>query len=478
MTSINDQVQQAETANPLQNPEAEQYLLCDLLADNRLIDPAADHIRPVDFAVPIHQQVFGKMVEDVAAGRRVDAVTLAPFFTNLEAWPRLEKVLAAADLNAGSRERTKAYIDQIRDLGRRRRMVQGLQEVVKCARDGSENCESLIVLADEAVAELADEGVANDQAPAGVHAQRVIESFGKPIVGVKCGIINSLDNALGFLRPSELIVGGGRPGMGKTSVVSTYAWGAASLGHPVLMFSLEMSADELMRRTLADMCYSRNGGVLYEHVRDGTVKGADLDAVLAAKRRLDALPLEISDKGGLTLAMLGRRVRRHKRRLAAKGQKLELVIIDYLQLMAPSRSKMTPYEHASEVSKGLKMLAKDEDLAVLALAQLSREVEKRPDHRPITSDLRDSGQIEQDADAIFFVYRDEVYLDAQKPVDEFGIKFEDWRRDMEAVRNKIEFLVPKRRNAPPTRSIGWFFGAYGAVRGSDFYRTSGEDDYG
>src|SRR3546814_3188889 len=115
--------------------------------------------------------------------------------------------------------------------------------------------------------------------------------------------------------------------------------------------------------------------------------------------------------GGLTLAMLGRRVRRHKRRLAAKGQKLELVIVDYLQLMAPSRARLTPYEHASEVSKGLKTLAKDEDLAVLALAQLSREVEKRTDHRPQTSDLRDSGQIEQDADAIFFVYRDEVYLE-------------------------------------------------------------------
>lgn len=478
MNSISDQVSQAETANPLQNPEAEIMLLCDLLADNRLIDPTADLIRPVDFSVPMHQQVFGKIVEEVAAGRRVDAVTLAPFFSNAEAWPRVERVLAAADLNAGPRERTKAYVEQVRDLGRRRRMVRGLQEVVQFAREGSETCDTLVVLADEAVAELADEGIANDQAPASVHAQRVIDSFGRPIVGVKCGNINSLDNALGYLRPSELIVGGGRPGMGKTSVVSTYAWGAASLGHPVLLFSLEMSADELMRRMLADMCYSVAGGVRYEHVRDGVVKGADLAAIIAAKRRLDDLPLEISDKGGLTLAMLGRRVRRHKRRLAARGQKLELVIIDYLQLMAPSRSKLSPYEHASEVSKGLKTLAKEEDLAVLALAQLSREVEKRPDHRPQTSDLRDSGQIEQDADAIFFVYRDEVYLENQKPADEFGLKFEDWRRDMEAVRNKIEFLVPKRRNAPPTRTIGWFFGEYGAVRGSDFYRSGDDPSHG
>lgn len=477
MSGINEQVEQAEAANPLQNPEAEISLLSDLLADNRLIDPAADRVRPVDFSVPLHGQVFAKMVEQIALGRHVDSVTLAPFFTNNDGWPRLERVLAAADLNAGSRERTKSYLEQVCDLGRRRRMVYGLQDVIKSARDGSEDCESLIVLADEAVAELADENTTNDQAPAGTYAQRVIESFGKPIVGVKCGIINSLDNALGYLRPSELIVGGGRPGMGKTSVVTTYAWGAASLGHPVLLFSLEMSAEELTRRLLADMCYTKYGGVEYEKVRDGTVKGKDLDAVLDAKRRLDSLPLEISDRGGLTLAMLGRRVRRHKRRLAAKGQKLELVIVDYLQLMAPSRARLTPYEHASEVSKGLKTLAKDEDLAVLALAQLSREVEKRTDHRPQTSDLRDSGQIEQDADAIFFVYRDEVYLEGQKPSDEFGIKFEDWRRDMEAVKNKIEFLVPKRRNAPPARAVGWFFGDYAAVRGSDFYRSN-EGDYG
>jgi|GEM_PF-413191 len=467
-----------DPATALHNPEAEIGLISDLLADNRLIDPAADRIRPVDFSVPLHGHVFGKMVEQVAMGRHVDAVTLAPFFNAHDGWRALERVLAAADLNAGSPERTKAYLEQVCDLGRRRRMVHGLEEVVQSARDGSETCDSLIVLADEAVAELADEGASEDQAPASVFAEHVIESFGKPIVGVKCGIIGSLDKVIGFLRPSELIVGGGRPGMGKTSVVSTYAWGAASRGHPVLMFSLEMSGDELTRRMLADMCCSRRGGVLYENVLNGEVKGDDLAAIRGAAQRLRDLPLEISAKGGLTLAMLGRRVRRHKRRLAAKGQKLELVIIDYLQLMAPSRPGMSPYEHASEVSKGLKTLAKDEDLAILALAQLSRGVETREDHRPKPSDLRDSGQIEQDADAIFFVYREEVYLESQKPSDESGPKYEDWLKDMEAVRGKIEFIVPKRRNSPPGRSLGWFFGQYAAVRGADFYKAADEEDYG
>lgn len=477
MSGINEQVEHAEAANPLQNPEAEISLLSDLLADNRLIDPAADRVRPVDFSVPLHGQVFAKIVEQTALGRAVDAVTLAPFFTNHDGWPRLERVLAAAYLNAGSRERTKSYLEQVCDLGRRRRMVHGLQEVIQATRTGSETCDDLIVLADEAVAELADESVQQDQAPAGTYAQRVIDSFGKPVVGVKCGIINSLDKALGFLRPSELIVGGGRPGMGKTATVCSYALGAASLGHPVILFSLEMSGEELTRRMLTDLCFSNRGGVRYEDVLNGDVKGHDLERIQSAKRRLDQIPLEISDKGGLTLAMLGRRVRRHKRRLAAKGQKLELVVIDYLQLMAKSRPSMSPYEHVSEVSMGLKTLAKDEDLAVLALAQLSRGVEQREDKRPMPSDLRESGQIEQDADAIFFLYREEEYLRHQKPADEFGLKYEDWLKDMKAVENKVEFIVPKRRNAPPTRTLGWFFGEYSAVRGSDFYRSS-EGDHG
>lgn len=145
------------------------------------------------------------------------------------------------------------------------------------------------------------------------------------------------------------------------------------------------------------------------------------------------------------------------------------MIVDYLQLMAHSRKGMSPYEHASEVSTGLKDFAKAEGLTVMAVAQLSRDVEKRPDKRPMPSDLRDSGQIEQDADVILFVYREEEYLKRDEPEDQFGAKYETWRTDMEAVRNKIEFIVAKRRSGPTGRALGWFFGANSAVRGSEFY---------
>ena len=133
---------------------------------------------------------------------------------------------------------------------------------------------------------------------------------------------------------------------------------------------------------------------------------------------------------------------------------------------------MSLYEHATEISSGLKSFAKEEGLVVMAVAQLSRDLERRPDKRPIPSDLRDSGQIEQDADVILFVYREEEYLRREEPADQFGNKYEEWRTNMNAVRNKVEFLVPKRRSGPTGKAMGWFFGANSAVRGSDFYSQS------
>ncbi|MHA0330292.1 replicative DNA helicase [Sphingomonas melonis] len=398
-------------------------------------------------------------------------MTLAPHFADDPDWSRLFAVLSAASLNAGPRERTRAYFQQITAMSARRRMVAGLQDVVVSARNLSVSREELLANADEAVAEMAEQ-IVTVQAPVGSYAQGVIDSFGQLIVGVRCGMIGSLDDAVGVLRPSNLIVVGGRPGMGKTSLVTSYSIGAASRGHGVLIFSLEMSADELTRRMLADMTFTPNGGVPYEDIRDGTVRKHDMAKVIEAKRRFDDLPLEINETSGLTLAKLIRQARTHKRRLAARGEKLELVVVDYLQLMTHSRKGMQAYEHVSEISVGLKQFAKAEGLTVMAVAQLSREVERRPDKRPMPSDLRDSGQIEQDADVILFVYREEEYLRREEPADQFGGKYEAWRTDMEAVRNKIEFLVPKRRSGPTGKAVGWFFGANSAVRGAEFYQQS------
>ncbi|NTS64182.1 AAA family ATPase [Sphingomonas sp. HHU CXW] len=471
MSGFDDQLASATPASSLCNVEAELGLLGDLIADNRMIDLCADRCRPNDFSVPLYGQVYAQMLEQSARGAAVDSVTLAPHFAADAEWSRLSSVLAAASLNAGTRDRTKAYFEQVIALSARRRLVAGLQDVVVSARDLTVTREELVANADEAVGAMVDDSTIR-QASAGSYAEQVIESFGKPIVGVRCGIIGSLDDAMGTLRPTNMVVVGGRPGMGKTALVTSYSIGAASRGHGVLIFSLEMSADELTRRILADMTFTNKGGVPYEHVRDGTVKPHEIDAVRAAQRRLNEIPLEINDGSGLTLQRFIRQARRHKRRLEARGEKLELVIIDYLQLMSHSRRGMSPYEHASEVSMGIKQFAKDEGLTVIAVAQLSREVEKRPDKRPIPADLRDSGQIEQDADLIVFVYREEEYLRRSEPEDQYGAKYEAWRTDMDAVRGKVEFLVPKRRSGPTGKGVGFFFGANAAVRGSEFYGQS------
>lgn len=475
---FSEQFAAATPVHPLANPEAEISLLIDLVANNKLIDPAAEKLRPADFSVPLHSLAYAKMVEQAAASTVVDAITLTPFLQQEDGWAKLNSVLAGAHLNAGPFATTKAYLEQIVDLARRRRASAGLQDVLQCLRSPDTPIGELVVQADEAVAALADEDVDVEQAAVADYAQQVIDSFGKPVVGVTCGLIGCLDDVLGALRPTELIVLGARPGMAKTATSTSYAIGAATRGHGVLMFSLEMSADQLTRRILADMCYSPTGGVPYERIRDGHVRGADLDRVKAAQRRLQALPFEINDKAGLTIAMLGRRVRRHKRKLAARGQKLELVIIDYLQLMSPSRAGMSLYESATEISKGLKALAKDEHLAVLALAQLSRDVEKRPDKRPVPSDLRDSGQIEQDGDVLLFLYREEEYLKREEPTDPYSNAYDSWRTSMDAIRNKIEFIVRKRRSGPTGSAMGYFFGEFQAVRGNDFYRLGEGPSHG
>lgn len=296
MSGAFDSEMTAAQSSPLQNIEAEIGLLGDMIADNRLFDKV--RCRRVDFSVPLYGQVFAKMLEQSATGANVDAVTLAPHFKDEAAWPRAFAVLSAASLNAGPRARSKAY-HQIVMLASRRRMMVGLQEVVGSAHDLDISREELLAEADEAVAELAEQTVIA-QAPVGEYATAVIASFGKPIVGVTCGI-SSIDSVVGVVRPTDVVVVGGRPKMGKTSAVSSYAIGAATLGHGVLIFSLEMSADQLTRRMLADITFGPNGGVPYEHIRDGTVRPHEMDAVHAAKARLDSIPLESNETSGLPM---------------------------------------------------------------------------------------------------------------------------------------------------------------------------------
>lgn len=272
-----------------------------------------------------------------------------------------------------------------------------------------------------------------------------------------------LDDLLGPIKPKQLVILAARPGMGKTATAISYAQGAAQLGHGVLFVSLEMSSTELAGRMVSDLCHDQEIDLPYNAVRDGTLNRAQRDWIGRAREFAGELPFQVVDTGSLTVSRLSMLVRSHQRRMKAKGQELQLVVIDYLQLLQGDR-RASAYERISEISMGLKALAKDTGVGIMALAQLSRAVEQREDKRPMLSDLRDSGQIEQDADAVLFLLREEYYLwqEQREPHDP---KFGDWQVAMADARNRIEFILAKRRNGTTGSAMGSFHGAYQAVRG-------------
>jgi replicative DNA helicase len=249
--------------------------------------------------------------------------------------------------------------------------------------------------------------------------------------------------------------------MGKTACALSYALGAAARGHGVLFVSIEMGAEQLAERMAADLCLDSR--IPYADIRDRRLTSQQRMEVCRARDRLAAMPLQVIDKGGLTIGRLRILVRRWCRRFEARGQKLELVIVDYLQLLRADR-KMDRYETVTEISKSLKEMAKDNNLAVFALSQLSREVEKRPDKRPQLSDLRESGQVEQDADAVLFFLRPEYYLRTEEPAPN-DPKHAEWQVALDKCQGRIELIAAKRRNGQTGSRVADFLGQFQAVRG-------------
>jgi replicative DNA helicase len=281
--------------------------------------------------------------------------------------------------------------------------------------------------------------------------------------------LRDLDKKTGGLHPSDLLIVAGRPGMGKSALATKIAYGAAKAllaqarqtdpnalpKATVAMFSLEMSAEQLATRLLAEE--SRVSG---DRIRRGDIGQKDFDKFVQVSREIGSLPLYIDDTPAITLSALRTRCRRLKR---TKG--LALVVVDYLQLMRPSAGRQIESRvlEVSQITQGLKAIAKELEIPVLALSQLSRAVESRDDKRPQLSDLRESGSIEQDADVVMFIYRDEYYLQQRAPKqvaydndDKFQSAVEKWQRDMELVHNRAELLIEKQRHGP-TGKIDLFF---------------------
>ncbi len=445
------------------NVEAEAALLGAMMINASIIDRVADGLTAPDFSEPMHGRIYSAIVGQHSLGKLANPVTLRPFFDADEDLKELGGPGYLARLTGSGAAVIGAFdfADQVREMAERRRLVAGLMSTIASASNFDVPMEDVVQDADNAIAAARQSGGDSGEHSAADCLDMVIAGFDEPLTGVLCGVIPSIDGLLGPLRPKDFIIGAGRPGMGKTATAVSYVLGAAERGHGCLFVSLEMGAEQLAERMAADLCLDEQ--IPYADIRDRKLTSQQRMAVCRARERIKQMPLQILDKHGLSISQVRTMVRRWVRRFEARGHKLELVVVDYIQLLRGSKG-MDRYETVTEVSRSLKEIAKEHGIAVLGLAQLSREVEKRPDKRPQLSDLRESGQIEQDADSVLFFLRPEYYLHQIEPAPN-DPKRMDWERSLQACRGGIEFICAKRRNGEAGNRTGQFFGRFQAVRG-------------
>ncbi len=473
---------------PPSNLQAEQALLGALLANNKAYDRVSEFLSPEHFADPLHGRIFQAITRRVEAGQLADAITLRAEFEHSGLLDEVGGVAYLGQLltamvgiiNAGE------YGRAIHDAWLRRQLIDIGENVVNNAfgqtpeLDGAKQIEA----GEEALFRLATE---KSQEGGFVTFERALtdaigiaeKAFHRQgdVAGLTTGL-RDLDKKTGGLHPSDLLILAGRPAMGKTALATKIAFGAARAlmreareyealhgagkgggqvqpKGSVAIFSLEMSAEQLATRLL-----SEESRVSSERIRRGEIGQKEFDRFIQVSRELPTLPLHIDDTPAITLSALRTRCRR-----LARTKGLSLVVVDYLQLMRPcvGTRPENRVQEVSQITQGLKAIAKELEVPVLALSQLSRSVESREDKRPQLSDLRESGSIEQDADAVMFVYRDEYYLQQRAPKqmaydseDKYQTALDKWQRDMEQVHNKAELLLEKQRHGP-TGKIDLFF---------------------
>lgn len=458
---------------PIANVEAEAGLLGALMSENSLIDTIAERVAPEQFYEAVHGRIFSAIVKERALGRAANPVTLRPYFADDEQMKELggPGYLAQLTGSGASVLGARDFAEQIVELFRRRTLLDALQRIA--FNDYEKSFAQIVAEAESAIAEAER---SNDDGSLEINlgaAMRQALEGGDQVEGITCGI-EPIDNVLGPIKPQELVIVAGRPGMGKTIVLLNYALGVVrardvsvdpeDVTDGVLIISREMSALQLAQRAAADLCFDGTRGINYEAIKTRRLDADQKRAVARASLRLEALPIEIVDVPRMSVSRLNSTVRRWKRRMAARGITLKLVIIDYLQLLDADHREKDLYTRITEVSKGCKSAAKANDVAVMAAAQLSRDVEKRgEDKRPSLADLRDSGQIEQDADGVMFLYRPGYYHKKKEPHPQ-DPKHDEWQTIYDRVRHQIEFIVAKRREKEEGVGRGTFYGAFQAVR--------------
>ena len=453
-----------------QNVEAEASLLGALMIDNRLVEDVQLKLRPDHFFEPLHGRIYEAILRMTDANRVANPVTLRPLFEADEAIKEVGGPAYLAQLTGsgaaviGARD----FAQQIYDLALLRALIGVGRDLVEGALDTSEDVAPLaqIERAETELYKVAEEGGAEGRArsfgEAAMDSIRNAEAAlnrGGGLTGITSGF-TGLNSRIGGLQRSDLIIVAGRPGMGKTALATNMAFAAAerflqdqadgieaakAAGAPIAIFSLEMSSEQLVTRVL-----SEQSQVTAEQIRTGSLGRQEFASFARTAERLHSLPFYIDDTPGLTIAALRTRARRLKRQ---KG--IGLIVVDYLQLLSGTGrgANDNRVQEISEISRGLKQLAKELDVPVIGVSQLSRAVEQREDKRPQLADLRESGSIEQDADIVLFVYREEYYLRAHEPKHpipgdsaEVFSAFEEWESKHSQVAGMAELIIAKNRH--------------------------------
>jgi len=445
------------------NVEAEQALLGALLYDNAAFERIGDYLQARHFFEPFHQRLFASIESHIRKGQLAEPILLAEQFARDPAFDELGGVRYLADLvdRAPPAANAPDYARAVYDLALRRDLIRIGGDIANDAAQGDPelSARDQIERAEQQLFTLAETGGTSqgfvsfsDALHGAVTMAAEAHSRDGGLAGLSTGLID-LDQKIGGLHPSDLVILAARPSMGKTSlacniafdVAKQYAWepqpdGSKKTvrGGVVAFFSLEMSAEQLAMRLLAEV-----SGVSGDRLRKGEIDASEFGRVRDAALEIQEAPLYIDATGGITMAKLAARARRLKRMVG-----LDIIIVDYLQLVTGGDNKSdNRVQEVSMITQGLKALAKELSVPVMALSQLSRQVENREDKKPQLSDLRESGSIEQDADMVMFVYRESYYLSRLEP-REGTAEHLNWQEEMDKVRGLAEIIIGKQRHGP------------------------------
>ena len=434
------------------NIEAEQSVIGSILVTNEIFDEMSTIISSGNFYDPMHQKIFNAIESLIYKGMLANPITLKNYFENEKDDLDVPEYLVKITKFSTSLRQAIEYSKIIYDMFVRRELIKISEQTIDSANvnDLDTNGQNIIENSERLLFDLAEKGSFNSSLVKFDDAMKqTIEMASAAykneggIVGVPTGL-RDLDDKLGGLHQSDLIIIAGRPSMGKTSLATNIAFNAAKYiqdnekKSSIAFFSLEMSSEQLSTRILSEQ--ARIGS---NDIRRGRISDEQFDQFLETSKNISELPLFIDETPAISIAAMSNRARRIKR---LHG--LDMIVVDYIQLMrGTTYNKDGRVQEISQITQGLKAIAKELGVPVVALSQLSRQVEQRDDHKPQLSDLRESGSIEQDADVVMFVYREGYYLQRKEP-REATVEHAEWQAKMNEVAHLAEIIIGKQRHGP------------------------------